>query len=110
MVKFREVCIRCPMPHVNPKMLARLTELETDLLDRRGRAETEGWVGEVEGIDLTLTFLRAKRNETQRRAHRPAVHLGIPTRLRPQESETFPRPVPGSDQLSPKDDAHTEQV
>ncbi|MFD6986025.1 hypothetical protein ACFWAX_35890, partial [Streptomyces sp. NPDC059956] len=79
--------IRCPMLHVKPKMLALLSELEADLLQRRTQAETEGWIGEIEGIDLTLTFLRAKRDETQRRAQRSAVHLGIPTRRRPQESE-----------------------
>jgi hypothetical protein len=44
------------MLHVNPKMLARLDELEADLLNRRARAEAEGWIGEIEGIDLTLTF------------------------------------------------------
>jgi hypothetical protein len=29
-------------------------------------------------IDLTLTFLRTKRGEAQRRAQRPSVDLGIP--------------------------------
>lgn len=67
------------MLHVKPKMLPRLAELEADLLDRRARAEAEGWVGETEGIDLTLAFLRAKRGETERRTHRPPVDLGIPT-------------------------------
>lgn len=67
------------MLHVSPKMLPRLAELEADLLDRRARAETEGWIGEIEGIDLTLTFLRSKRDETQRRTQRPPVALGIPT-------------------------------
>ncbi|MGW3186200.1 tyrosine-type recombinase/integrase [Kitasatospora sp. NPDC001119] len=71
-------CIRCPMLHVNPKMLARLAELEDDLLVRRARAEAEGWRGETEGIDLTLSFLRAKRDETERRLRRPAVALGLP--------------------------------
>lgn len=65
------------MLHVNPKMLARLDELEADLLARRRRAEAEGWTGEVEGIDLTLTFLRAKRQDTQRRIRRPAAGLTI---------------------------------
>jgi hypothetical protein len=65
------------MLHVNPKMLPRLDELETDLLTRRGRAESEGWTGEVEGIDLTLTFLRSKREDTRRRMRRPAVGLTI---------------------------------
>lgn len=66
------------MLDVNPKMLPRLNELEQDLLDRRQHAETEGWVGEIEGIDLTLTFLRGKRDEAGRRTRRPVVDLGIP--------------------------------
>jgi hypothetical protein len=59
-------------------MLARLDELEADLLDRRARAEAESWLGEIEGIDLTLTFLRDKREDTRRRTQRPAVDLGMP--------------------------------
>ncbi|MEU2248976.1 recombinase [Streptomyces sp. NPDC019224] len=66
------------MLHISPKMLGRLEELEADLLARLRRAEEENWLGEVEGINLTLTFLRAKRDETQRRTRRPAVDLGIP--------------------------------
>jgi hypothetical protein len=66
------------MLQVNPKMLDRLNELESDLINRRARAEAEGWAGEIEGIDMTLTFLRAKREDTQRRLPRPAVDLGIP--------------------------------
>lgn len=67
-------CIRCPMLQVDPAMTPRLDELETDLLARRRRAVTEGWLGEIEGIDLTLTFLRSKRHQ----AHR-AINLGLPT-------------------------------
>jgi hypothetical protein len=66
---------------INPKMLPRLDEIETDLLDRRARAENEAWLGEVEGIDLTLTFLRQKREETQRLARIAPVDLGIPAIL-----------------------------
>lgn len=79
-------CIRCPMLHINPKMIDRLDELETDLLARRERAEQEQWLGEIEGIDLTLAFLRAKREDTQRRLRRPSIDLGIPT-LRTQQLE-----------------------
>ncbi|MFD9456679.1 tyrosine-type recombinase/integrase [Streptomyces sp. NPDC059985] len=78
-------CIRCPMLQVNPKMLSRLNELEADLLQRLARAEAEGWIGEAEGITLTLTFLRSKRDETERQVQRPKVHLGIP---RPRNSTT----------------------
>jgi hypothetical protein len=75
------------MLHVNPKMLARLDELEADLLARQERAEAEGWTGEIEGIGLTLTFLRAKREDTRRRAPRQAVDLGMPLPLpaRPEQ-------------------------
>jgi hypothetical protein len=65
---------------INPKMLPRLDEIENenDLLARRARAEREAWLGEVEGIDLTLTFLRQKRDETNRLARIAPVELGIP--------------------------------
>lgn len=67
-------CLRCPVLHIDPGMLPRLDEIETDLLTRRSRAETEGWLGEIEGIDLTLEFLRGKRNE----AERAATFIGLP--------------------------------
>jgi hypothetical protein len=75
-------CIRCPVLHVSPKMLARMDELEEDLLARRARAGAEHWLGEIEGINLTLDFLRSKREDTRRRTQRPAVGLGIPV-MRP---------------------------
>jgi hypothetical protein len=59
-------CIRCPMLRINPAMLPRLTELETDLQERRGRASAEGWLGEIEGIDLTLRLLREKQAAAER--------------------------------------------
>ncbi|MGW2090234.1 tyrosine-type recombinase/integrase [Streptomyces sp. NPDC001880] len=78
-------CIRCPMLQVNPKMLARLAELEKDLLLRRQRAMEEGWLGELEGIDQTLVFLRTKRDEAVRLTQRSPVHLGLP---KPRTSES----------------------
>jgi len=52
--------------------------VEDDLLARRSRAEHEAWLGEVEGIDLTLTFLRQKREQTQRLARIAPADLGMP--------------------------------
>jgi hypothetical protein len=71
-------CIRCPMLQVSPKMIRRLDDLEADLITRRARAQAEGWAGELEGLDLTLELLRAKRDNTHRRAQRPTVDLGMP--------------------------------
>jgi hypothetical protein len=59
-------------------MLPQLDEIEDDLLARRARVEHEAWLREVEGIDLTLTFLRQKREETKRLARIAPVDLGIP--------------------------------
>ncbi|MFJ6752775.1 recombinase [Streptomyces sp. NPDC091266] len=59
-------------------MLPRLEEVETDLIMRRKRAEEEQWLGEIEGIDLTLTFLRTKQAEAVRSRRRSAVDLGLP--------------------------------
>jgi site-specific recombinase XerC len=71
-------CIRCPMLSINPNMLPRLDELEEDLLARRKRALEEGWRGEVEGLELTLTFLRSKREQARRFERNSPVALGIP--------------------------------
>lgn len=66
------------MLHIDPKMLNRLQEIETDLLARRARAEAEGWVGEIEGIELTLTYLNGKRAEARRLNRITPVSLGMP--------------------------------
>lgn len=75
-------CIRCPMLHVDPGMVGRLDEIHADLIHRRKQAETEGWLGELEGIDLTLQFLQGKRIEAQRIARFPTTSLGMPA-IRP---------------------------
>lgn len=66
------------MLSLDPKMLPRLDELEQDLVERRKRAVAEGWQGEIEGTDLTLTFLRGKRGQAQRFPRSGTVDLGIP--------------------------------
>ncbi|MEU1005800.1 hypothetical protein [Streptomyces tibetensis] len=71
-------CIRCPMLSIKPKMLPQLAELEEDLLARRKRAVAEDWRGEIDGPDLTLTFLRSKREQARRFARSGPVPLGLP--------------------------------
>ncbi|MEU9273139.1 recombinase [Streptomyces sp. NPDC048251] len=66
------------MLQINPKMLPRLDELEKDLAMRRKRAEEEQWLGEIEGIDLTLTFLRSKQADAIRSRRRTTVDLEFP--------------------------------
>jgi site-specific recombinase XerD len=74
-------CIRCPMLQVNPKMLPRLDELKADLLARRERAQQEGWLGEIDGLDLTLGHLQQKRDGARRMVQASPVDIGMPVRL-----------------------------
>jgi len=86
------------MLSVNPKMLPRLDELETDLITRRERAVDEGWHGEIEGIDLTLTFLRSKRVQAQARrcsGHGQPRHASHPVQIDPERSRKEPHEAPG---------------
>ncbi|MER5398154.1 recombinase [Streptomyces sp. NPDC002599] len=66
------------MPSINPKTVPRLDELEEDLIARRQRAVQEDWRGEIEGLDLTLTFPRGKREQARRTARSGPVSLGLP--------------------------------
>lgn len=59
-------------------MVARLDAIYADLLRRREQAETEGCLGELEGIDLTFQFLQEKLDEAQRIARNPTTSLGMP--------------------------------
>lgn len=76
-------CVRCPMLHVEPQMIARLDDLESDLIVRRERAEAEGWQGEIEGLEVTLDHLRLKREKARRMNPSGPVDLPIPAFGRP---------------------------
>ena len=56
-------------------MILRLDELEADLVARRERAETEGWKGEVDGLELTLGHLRDKRDRAIRQRKQTTAPL-----------------------------------
>ncbi|TYC19044.1 recombinase [Micromonospora sp. MP36] len=48
---------------------------------RQSRAEAEGWLGEIEGIDLTLAYLSDKTAQAERTRARGTVALGMPRTL-----------------------------
>jgi hypothetical protein len=68
------------MLQVNPKMLPRLNDWKRIWRPAGKQAETEGWLGEIEGIDLTLQFLREQRKQALK-SEQPgrSVDLGIPS-------------------------------
>lgn len=76
-------CIRCPMLWPDPAQRARLAEIRDNLTDRITEAEHEGWIGEVEGLKISLTGANDKLAQLDRRQNgNSIVELGIPTSSR----------------------------
>ena len=66
-------CIRCPMLRPDPSQRPRLEELVEALKDRKTEAEERGWLGELEGIEISLNAARDKLKQM-----RSQMSLGIP--------------------------------
>ncbi len=80
-------CVRCSLLRPDPNQLERMHEITDNLRDRITEATDQGWLGEVEGLQISLTGAEHKlRQMTQmlEQADEPVV-LGLP-RLRPAGS------------------------
>jgi integrase len=79
-------CIRCPMLWPDPAQRDRLAEIRDNLTARIAEAEQQGWLGEVEGLQVSLAGATEKlaQIDSSRRGASTA-DLGIPA---------FPRPAP----------------
>jgi integrase len=73
-------CIRCPMLRPDPAARGRLTEIIGNLADRIAEARINGWLGEVDGLQASLTAARAKLATLDRTARNTAgtADLGMP--------------------------------
>jgi integrase len=73
-------CIRCSMLWPDPVQRDRLTEIRDNLTARIAEAEREGWLGEVEGLKISLVGAEDKLAQIRRRTrNQNTVELGIPT-------------------------------
>ncbi|MFF0867691.1 tyrosine-type recombinase/integrase [Nonomuraea sp. NPDC003560] len=73
-------CIRCPLLRVDPAQRPRLEEIRSNLLARITEAEREGWLGEAEGLRVSLAAAQAKLAHLDDRARQAAtVQLGMPS-------------------------------
>lgn len=73
-------CIRCSMLWPDPAQKPRLTEIRDNLIARIAEAEREGWIGEVDGLRISLTAAEHKLAQLDTAtARRATVELGIPT-------------------------------
>lgn len=73
-------CLRCPLLRPDPAERSRLVDIRDNLIERITEAESKGWLGEAEGLRVSLDGARQKLAQmdliAQRRAS--AVDLGMP--------------------------------
>jgi integrase-like protein len=92
-------CIRCPMLRIDPGQRHRLTEIINNLRQRIDEATERGWLGEVQGLQISLDAALAKLTTADRIARTTAsapTPLGLPRfsdrsgSTRPSKSSTNP--------------------
>lgn len=84
-------CVRCPMLWPDPAQRDRLGEIRDNLLARIAEADREGWLGEVEGLRISLAGAEDKLTQLNRRcATGTSVDLGMPS-----FAKTTARTTPG---------------
>ena len=73
-------CVRCPLLRPDPAQRARLEEIRTNLHDRIAEAEREGWLGEAEGLKVSLagTDDKLAQIDAALRRQPTTVQLGLP--------------------------------
>ena len=74
-------CLRCPLLRPDPAERPRLVSIRDNLIERITEAETQRWLGEAEGLRVSLTGADAKLAQMDQIAVRRSatVDLGIPT-------------------------------
>ena len=63
----------------DPDQRQRIAEIRDNLIARIAEAEHEGWLGEVEGLKISLTGANDKLAQIDRRSHDSPVDLGMPS-------------------------------
>ncbi|GGZ29867.1 integrase [Streptomyces poonensis] len=88
-------CIRCSLLRPDPAQRGRLEEIRDNLIARIAEAEQEGWLGEVEGLRVSLAGAEDKLAQVDALAERQsaAVQLGTPDFSRSGGTAGTPRPT-----------------
>jgi integrase len=73
-------CVRCPLLRPDPAQRLRLVEIRDNLHARIAEARREGWLGEADGLQISLNGARQKLAQLdQLRANETSTQLGMPT-------------------------------
>ncbi|MEV6145204.1 hypothetical protein [Streptomyces sp. NPDC051992] len=69
------------MLRVDPRERPRLEEIRDNLIDRIAEAEREGWLGEVDGLSVSLAAAEGKLTQLEAEQTRSSavVPLGLPS-------------------------------
>ncbi|MFJ3821384.1 integrase [Streptomyces nodosus] len=71
-------CVRCSLLRPEPSQRDRLIEIRDNLLDRIAEAQREGWLGEVEGLEISLAGAEDKLTQLDAALKRSVIHMGLP--------------------------------
>lgn len=73
-------CVRCSLLRPEQAQRPRLVEIRDNLVSRIAEAEREGWLGEVEGLQVSLAGARDKlvQLDAEHSRTRQAIGLGMP--------------------------------
>ncbi|MGB9307331.1 MAG: site-specific integrase [Mycobacterium sp.] len=73
-------CLRCALLWPDPAQRTRLVEIRDNLKARIAEAQREGWLGEVEGLQVSLAGAEDKLTQIEKRylPTETATNLGIP--------------------------------
>ena len=75
-------CVRCSLLRPDPAQRPRLLEIRDNLNNRIAEAKTQGWLGEIDGLKVSLSAANNKIAQLDTAASRhgsTAVELGLPT-------------------------------
>jgi integrase len=89
-------CIRCPLLRPDPARRQRLEEITANLTARIAEAQREGWTGEAEALNISLSAARHKLAQLDNLTRRQAtIHLGMPGFAAITAQTTTTPPGPG---------------
>src|SRR3984893_9690696 len=74
-------CVRCSLLKPDPAQRPRLEEIRDNLEARITEAHREGWLGEIEGLQVSLSGAQQQLTQLDATANRlaNAVNIGMPT-------------------------------
>jgi hypothetical protein len=66
----------------DPAQRPRIIEIRDNLIDRIAETNREGWLGEAEGLNISLAGANDKLAQIDRRSPTTTVDLGMPSERR----------------------------